>query len=198
MADKDTDFEREAKLNEVYLDIILRYKELIEEKEHLSVSELPTLVTPKSNLVAKEIERIKSSFGIYNYNSDFFEASVQCFSFVKNEIGDLTLPIQFWLTPDDTIRFRLGDLLDRNILLCSMLLALGNPSSKVFVAIKGSIRVIFTYYEFEDHTYVLDILKDEIKLVTKVRDFIHGIGLDEKDGDTTVYEFNDKVYLDVV
>lgn len=44
---------REGRLNNLYLAVISRYKEYIEEKEGLSVAELPTLVTPNSEKVAK-------------------------------------------------------------------------------------------------------------------------------------------------
>ncbi len=181
------------RLNKIYLTIISRYKDYIEENESLSVAELPVLVTPKNLAVLKEIDEIKSHFGRFNYDTNFHDASIRAFSFVKKEIEHVTLPIQFWLTPEETLAFRMGDVFDRNVLLCSILVGLGNPSCKIFVIIKNESRKIFVYYELKSSIYLID-LNDDIKKFGTKDEMLVSFNMDE---DTTAYEFNDRTYSDI-
>jgi hypothetical protein len=113
--------DKETRLSQLYLSIISRYKGYIEEKEELAVAELPTLVLPKGELVLRKVNEIKGTFTNYGYDSDFPKAAMKAFEFVRDEIEEIILPLQFWLNPDETAEFRLGDRIDRNILLCSIL-----------------------------------------------------------------------------
>jgi hypothetical protein len=188
--------DRELKLNQVYLAIISRYKDVIEEREHLSVAELPTLVKPKDERILRKAEEIKSSFGIFSYKQNFYEASIDAFYFVRNNIADAAMPVQFWLAPEETMSFGIGDLLDRNVLLCSLLIALGNPSTKVLVVIRDGGRKVLTYYEFEGKAYSFDLLdlSHGFKSHESREEMIRRLGLVEED---TAYEFNDNTYQDI-
>ena len=185
--------ERLSRLNRLYLAIISRYKDYIQEKEGLSVVELPVLVTPKDEAVAKKVADIKSGFGNYDYERDFRQAAAVAFSFVKDEIDGVILPLEFWLTPKDTLEHMMGDVIDKNILLCSMLVGLGNPSTKVLMRIKGENFGAFVYYEFENKIYMLD-LDGGMKEFSGKEAMIASLGIDD---DTTAYEFNNQTYLDI-
>lgn len=189
MAGKD---ENLAKLNQLYLAIILRYKEFIEEKEKLSVSELPTLVTPKDERVTAKAEEIKRTFLTYVYEKDFYEASKKAFEFVKNDIDEIVPPVQFWFTPAETLNFQLGDIIDKNVLLCSLILQLGNPSAKVLVEV-NSIMSAFVYFEFKGTYYLLDV-KNSIKNFKSKDDMYNTVISSE---DSTAYEFNNQMYNDI-
>ncbi|MGC8687348.1 MAG: hypothetical protein ACP5RM_01460 [Candidatus Micrarchaeia archaeon] len=180
------------KISQLYLAIIMRYKDLIEEKERLSVAELPTLVTPKDSRVIMAVEQIKGQFSNYTYEENFIEAAKKSFDFVKNSIEDITLPVQFWLTPADTLNFGIGDFIDKNILLCSMLIQLGNPSSKVLVTIDSSMQA-FVYFEYNKQFYLLD-QKDGIREFGS-KDLLYNSVLVDKD--STAYEFNNQTYSDI-
>lgn len=193
MPDDRESLERELKLNQVYLAIISRYKEYIEEKENISVAELPTLVMPKSEPVVKKSETIKNEFGNYNYKENFYEASVKAFHHIKENIEDIAMPLQFWLTPEETLSFALGDIFDRNVLLASILINLGNPSTKVLVSTREGARKVLTYYEFGGNFYVFD-LNNTVKEYKTKDEIIKSLNIDE---DTTSYEFNDKMYIDI-
>jgi hypothetical protein len=185
--------ERLNRLNRLYLAIIARYKDYIQEKEGLSVAELPTLVTPKDEAVAKKVSEIKSGFGIYEYDRDFRQAGSTAFSFVKDEIDGVILPLEFWLSPKDTLEYRMGDVIDKNILLCSMLVSLGNPSAKVLMRIKDESFSAFVYYEFENKIYMFDLGSD-VKEFSGKEAMIASLGIDD---DTTAYEFNNQTYFDI-
>ncbi|MEM0149475.1 MAG: hypothetical protein QXW10_01100 [Candidatus Micrarchaeaceae archaeon] len=184
--------EKLEKLNQFYLAIILRYKELIEEKEELSISELPTLVTPKDERVVAKAEEIKRNFLSYTYGRDFYEAAKRAFEFVKKEIDEIVTPVQFWLTPAETLSFRIGDPMDKNVLLCSLLLQLGNPSAKVLVEVNNAMSA-FVYFEFNGKYYLLDI-KSGIREFSG-KDALYGSVINSDD--STAYEFNNQMYNDI-
>lgn len=183
-----------SKLNQVYLFILSRYRDYIEEKERISVAELPILVTPKNQLVVKKVDEIKGLFNNYSYEVNFHEASLKAFQFVTEEIDDISLPLQFWLMPEETLQFMIGDLTDKGILLCSLLIALGNPSSKVFVAIDDNRRNVDVYYEFNDSIILFDMEEGGIKSFKKKDDMVSSFNLTD---DSTAYEFNDQMYIDI-
>ncbi len=193
MGEEERRFTREVKLNQLYLAIITRYRDYIEEHEHLSVAELPSLVTPKNGAVEGKAAEIKSSFGTYSYKSSFKEASLKAFEFVKSEIEDAILPLQFWLTPEETLTFLTGDMIDKNVLLCSLLISLGNPSAKVLVCMKDGSRQVYTYYELDGRISLME-LKDGITEFGSKADMLRTVGAGE---DSISYEFNDKMYVDL-
>jgi hypothetical protein len=189
----DNALEREHRLNQLYLGIISRYKEYIEEMEHISIAELPSLVTPKKELIVKKADEIKNTFEDYSFDIHFYEASINAFAYVRDSVLETTMPVQFWLTAEDTLKFGIGDTIDRNILLCSLLSALGNPSARVLVSIRGDIRKILTYYELNKRVYILDLSSGFHKLGSK-EILIKSLNLDEK---STAYEFNEGQYNEI-
>jgi hypothetical protein len=185
--------DKERRLNDLYIAIISRYKEYIEEKEGLSVAELPTLVTPDSERVKDKAEEIKSKFLSYSYDNDFYGASIMAYDFAKNGIEDVVLPLQFWLTPDETILFMMGDIMDKSILLCSILIRLGNPSARVFVKIDEGERKVSVYYGFSGKIHAFENIK-EAKSYENREEMLKGQHFGEN---TTAYEFNNQMYADM-
>ncbi len=181
------------KLNQVYLLILLRYKNYIEEKENISVAELPTLVTPKNPSVAKKANEIKSSISNYIYDLNFTEAALKAFRFVCDDIEETVLPLQFWLTPEETLKFRIGDITDKSILLCSLFVALGNPSAKVIVALSTK-KTIAVYYEFSNALTMFEMQSKSVTVYDSKKDMLARLISDEN---VSAYEFNDQIYLDI-
>lgn len=190
---KGEELERERKLNQIYLAIISRYKEYIEEREHISVAELPMLVNPKDEGVVKKAESIRLQFGEYTYRNDFYEAAVTAFGFVKTDISTIAMPLEFWLTPGETLSFGAGDVMDKSTLLCSVFIALGNPSAKVLVHITTGDRKVFVYFEFDGVFYLFD-LDDGVRESKSRDEMLLQLARTE---DSVVYEFNDRMYLDI-
>ncbi len=188
------EYKKINKLNQIYLFIISKYKDYIESGEKLSVAELPTMIMPKIPSVLKKANEIKETYTDFVYEVNFVDVSIKAFDFVKNEIEDVSLPIQFWLTPEETLKFMSGDITDKNMVLCSLLIALGNPSAKVLVVINNNERKIVVYYEFNNSFTMLD-LDDGIKLFSTKEDMLKSLGMTE---DSIVYEFNDQMYIDIM
>ncbi len=191
---EDNEAERQGDLSQLYLAVIQRYKSYIEDQESISVAELPTLVTPNNEKVAAKAKEIMDDFDHYTYESGFYDASVEALAFVRDRIADATLPLQFWLLPADTLTFGMGDVVDKCVLLCSLLIKLGNPSAKVLMSIRDSTRSVFVYYEYNSKLYLLDI-RDGIKELADREAMLKELGIDDN---STAYEFNDKMYVDIV
>ena len=183
-----------VRLSNIYLLIISKYKDYIEEKEALSVAELPTLVTPKAAMVARKAADIKSEFDNYDYDANFYDAGMKAFDFVSKGIGSTALPIEFWLMPEETLRFMLGDVTDKSILLCSILIALGNPSSKVVVVSRDSMRSIYVYYEFGGSIVMMDSESGKVEKFSNKDEMLKAFNLDDE---SAAYEFNDQMYIDI-
>ena len=179
--------------SQIYLAIIERYKDYIEEQESISVAELPRLVSPRNEAVLAKVDEIKEGLAPYEYNRAFREACANAFSFVKERIGNVILPLQFWFTPEDTLSFMMGDKLDKSILLCSMLVALGNPSAKVLIKTKDEERTILVHYEFLGTTFVMDI-DDGAREFPSKDAMVEWLAIDSE---TTAYEFNNQSYIDI-
>ncbi|MCL5093495.1 MAG: hypothetical protein M1128_03435 [Candidatus Marsarchaeota archaeon] len=182
------------RLNRIYLAIIMRYVSYIEEKESISVAELPTLVTPTNAEIIKKADALKSKFAAYTYENNFFEASMAAFEFVRDKIEYVSLPLQFWLMPEETLQFMAGDIIDKNVLLCSLIISLGNPSAKVLIKIQNELRKVITYYEFNNRIYVLNV-EDGISEYDSRNSMIESMHADD---DSVAYEFNDKMYIDIM
>lgn len=87
----------------------------------------------------------------------------------------------------------MGDIMDKSILLCSMLIRLGNPSSRVFVKIDDSARRVFVYYEFEGKFHILEFGKEGREFNSR-DDILGSLQFNE---DTVAYEFNNQMYADL-
>ncbi len=184
------------KYNSLYLEIIMKYREYIEEQENLYVAELPKLVTPEDGSVKAIAGSIASKFQEYDYEENFPDAAQLAYEYVRDSIAGVTLPIQFWLRPSQTISYGAGDIFDKSVLLCSLLIALGNPSTKVIIAVSDSRRSFAVYSEFGGKIIAIDMEKGINRYDTK-EILLKSLGIREE-GEATAYEFNDRMYIDVL
>ena len=184
--------------NKLYLDIIMRYKEYIEENEHMHIADLPKLVVPDNERVAEVCKSITAKLPFYRYEENFPDAARLAFDYVTRDITSVTLPVQFWLTPEEVISNGAGDVFDKAVLLCSMLIKLGSTSSKVMIAVSGDEkRTVVVYSELDGGKLLaMDLEKGPIEFGGKnaLLDSLPVKG----DNEAVVYEFNDKMYSDLV
>lgn len=182
--------------NSIYLEIIMRYKEQIEDKEGLYPADLPKLVTPENDNVVLLAKEIQNNFPAYNYDENFPEAAKLAYAYVKDKIMSISLPVQFWLKPEQTIMYCAGDIFDKAVLLCSLLIAMGNFSSRIVVAAKDTDRTFVVYSEFKGKLTAMD-LDNGVRDYGSLDELLKELKVDNDD-DTTAYEFNDKMYRDIV
>ena len=183
--------------NNIYLEIIMRYKEHIEEHEGLYIADLPKLVTPSDESVILLAREIQNNFPVYTYDENFPDAAQQAYQYVKNKINLISIPVQFWLKPSETIKYGAGDLFDKAVMLCSTLIALGNVSSRIVVVARGDEeRHFIVYSEFKGHIISINVEKG-VKEYKNLDELLKEIDVG-RDEDTTAYEFNDNMYRDIV
>ncbi len=182
--------------NNIYLEIILRYKEDIEDKEGLYLADLPKLVTPGDESVLLLAREIKDSFPVYTYDDNFSDAARAAYQYVKEKVIDISLPIQFWLRPTQTIKYGAGDIFDKAVLLCSVLIALGGISSRVVVVVKDMERHFIVYSEFKDRVIGINMEKG-VKEYKNFDELFNEINTGSGE-ETTAYEFNDNMYRDIL
>ena len=187
-----SDEELTNKYNSAYLEIIMRYRDYIEEKETLYVAELPKLITPNDEAVLSAVKNITNMFMSYRPEEDFYAAAKEAHSYVKNKIRTISLPVQFWPRPSQTIGLEAGDVFDKAVLLCSMMIAMGNISTRVITAVKDSEQKFAVYCECKDKLLFFEVEKEMCEFQNR-EEMLEKLGVG-KDAEMTAYEFNDKMY----
>ena len=179
------------KYSRLYLEVIMRYRDYIEERETLHAAQLPTLITPKDPSVVSKVEGIKHMFSSYNYDSDFLEASKEAEFYVRSKIAATSLPIQFWLKPSQTMELESGDAFDKAVLLCSLFIGLGNVSSKIIAKVTDGDCRLSVYYEFKGKAFLFD-MEGSVKEFPGRAEMLASMGMNSPGADA--YEFNDLMY----
>lgn len=183
------------KYNNIYLEIITRYKDYIEENEGLSVVALPKLVTPEDGNVEVVVRGIKEKFPLYSYEENFYDAAAHAYDYVRNNITEISLPFQFWLKPGEAIRYEAGDRFDMAVLLCSILLALGSANAKAIVVSKESGSSFHVYFEWKGR-FTLMNLGNGMADYNSFEELTGSLGIMDSE-EVSAYEFNDKLYNDL-
>jgi hypothetical protein len=184
------------KYNALYLEMIMRYKEDIEQGETLYVAELPRLVTPQDEAVVTAVNKIKSAFPNYNYDQNFYDAALKAHKYVREAVATVSPPIQFWLKPSQVVNLGVGDIFDKAVLLCSMVIGLGNFSTKIISAIRENTKKHIVYCEFKEKLLTMD-LEDGVGEVQNKDALLAQMRI-ERGVEMTAYEFNDRMYNNLI
>ena len=182
------------KYNNIYLSIIMRYRDYIEEHEGVYVAELPKLVTPSESSVQAAASAVSAGMPSYSFDQDFLQAASLAQQYVKDKIATLSLPIQFWQKPSETLANGAGDPFDKAVLLCSILIALGGVSTKVIISASENRRDFLVYSEYHNEFIVVNMESG----VSTAKSKEEVLSLLKIDSDTeSAYEFNDKMYSNI-
>ncbi len=182
------------KYNNIYLSIIMRYRDYIEEHEGVYVTELPKLVTPSESSVQAAASAISAGIPGYSSDQDFLQAARLAQQYVKDKIATLSLPIQFWQRPSETLANGAGDPFDKAVLLCSILIALGGVSTKVIISASENRRDFLVYSEYRGEFIVAD-MENGVSTVKSKDEVLSYLKIDSET--ESVYEFNDKMYSNI-
>ncbi len=184
------------KYNSIYLSIIMRYKDYIEEREGLYVADLPKLITPSDPAIVAVAKGITDSFPSYSYDRDFLEAARLSYLYLLERITTLPLPVQFWQKPSETLENGAGDQFDKAVLLCSILISIGGASSKIIITITEGKRDFIVYSEYCGELITVDPERGVGKAFDR-KDLISRLKI-KNGAETSAYEFNDKMYSDIL
>jgi len=175
----------------LYLRVIERYREAIEAGENKSVTELRALIVPDNPAVRSLAAGIAGAFRPYLYERDFPAAADKAYEYCSDGIRNAFLPLEFWLTPEDMVELKAADEIDKAALLCSLLIALKNPTAKVVVETQERVRHAFVVYEFCGRFQLMDSAHRVRDAGTRQDVMARMVGDAER---KVVYEFNDREY----
>ena len=156
-----------------------KYRDLIEEKEEKSISALKYLINSEDKFIRSKVEEIQKEFEEYSKA----KAAKKAIEYIKT-IKTIRWPVSFWMSFEDIDKYKLGDEMDKCLLLCSLLKAL-EIESKILI---DEDKQAFVVYKLNKLNYLVDcdegITKQGLeKEILKVKSFI--------------YAFNDKKYEDL-
>ncbi|MFH1095413.1 MAG: hypothetical protein V1728_04305 [Candidatus Micrarchaeota archaeon] len=166
--------------------VIERYRKFIEDGESKTIAELRSLVRPADSAVVEMKMLISDQFHPYVYGQNFLHAVQKAldtvFSYKK-----VSMPVSFWTSFGDITRLHAGEDIDKALLLCSLLRALGSDGARVLI---GKEKNAWVAFDFGEKHYVIDIANRTMSAYPLDDDAIHAFM------HAVQYSFNDKEYQD--
>ena len=168
----------------IYKKIIERYRGLIEEHEAKSVVELRGRVKPNNQRIEKIAKEIMEKYHPYGFGENFLDAAKDAVEIVS-KIKAVGLPVNFWFSYDEIFELGAADSMDKSILLCSILRALGSEDATVFLT---STKEAYVGWSAQREYFLFNAKINEVK-EGETGELKKGIG-------GLLYSFNDKEYED--
>jgi len=173
----------EENVCKLYEALLKKYRDLINEKEKKTVGEIKGLVDKEDLTIISFIERFKNEN--YEFEKDYLSVLKKCYEFVVSEItyAKLDFELNYWLSPAEILKYKVGDDEDIAIFLCSIMFALGDENAAV---------VVFEMEDFSTHAVVITEYKEKFILLdaTQKVEFEKYIG--EKEKVLENYRFKEK------
>ena len=184
--------EEEADLKEklgVYRLILMRYRDIIEEKEGKSITEMKSLVKPFDRAVLDERDKIVDSFHPYIYDENFREAAEQAITMISG-IKTVKLPLIFWFSFDEMLHLGAADEMGKAVFLCSLVRALENDDARVLIT---DAKKPFVLFSFKGAHIIIDPDSGEKSVAQSREEALKKLGTNK-----VLYSFNDRDYEDYV
>jgi hypothetical protein len=166
---------------EIYRLVLQRYKELIAEKESLSISEIRQKVSPYNDFIRKLNAELTRNIVSYSYKDDFIRAAQNAMDYVR-DIKTCEFAFTFFMDFQDMHKLKIGTVTDKAILFAALLRSLGSENVRVLVTKKDKPYVKFSFekeYVFVPETGSLLLGEDSMKLFSD---------------DPVSYSFSDLIY----
>jgi len=137
------DLDPETKLK-IYMLIVNRYKDLISKQEERSVSEIRQRVSPYNDHVRLLRDTLTADFHPYAYERDFMLVAQRAIGHMK-EIRTCRILLTFWMTFEEMEELKVGGVMDKALLLATLLRALESKDAKVLVTKSERVYVGFEW-----------------------------------------------------
>ena len=175
------DLDAKTKL-ELYRLVINRYRDVINEKESCSISEIRQKVSPYNDFIRKMRDSILSDIVPYVHKKHFFSAAQRAISYVR-EVRTCEFAFSFWMDFKEIDELKIATSMDKAILLAALLRSLESEDVRVLVTKKGRAYVRFSWngttHLFAPDSGSLLLGKDSLDIFSE---------------DHISYSFNDLVY----
>ncbi|MBI5133490.1 MAG: hypothetical protein HZA83_02140 [Thaumarchaeota archaeon] len=140
----------ETKLR-IYMLITNRYKDLISEKEHRSISEIRQRCSPYTDFIRNLRDKLLSRFPAYDYRINFSQALPLILDYI-NSITNFEFSIPFWMTFEEMDKLRAAPPMDKAILLTALFRSADVPNPTVLVA---KNKRVFVSFEHDSQKFIL-------------------------------------------
>ncbi len=128
----------------IYKLVLSRYKDLINEKESRSVSEIRAKVSPYTDFIRKKRDELMRDTAPYDYSRHFPTALNRSISYLRS-IRTCEFAFSFWLSFEEMDSVKVATAMDKAILLAALLRSFESPDAKVVVTRTGRWFVGFSF-----------------------------------------------------
>lgn len=186
--------------NKYYEQILDKYKDLINEHERKTISQIKATVNP-NDLTIKSIISKHKPVG-YEYNKDYIETLRKVYSFLKTEIDVVKTDIKvlYWLDATCILKNKLADEQDASGVLCSAMQGLNDQEAMVYVVLLDDDKThAFVKTKYKNQFYIFDLTQkgpfemftnaDEKKLLDDYK--FNGLKIKK-----IIYRYNQNNYID--
>jgi phosphate uptake regulator len=186
--------------NKYYEQILDKYKDLINEQERKTISQIKATVNP-NDLTIKSIISKHKPVG-YEYNKDYIETLRKIYSFLKTEIDVVKTDIKvlYWLDATCILKNKLADEQDASGVLCSAMQGLNDQEAMVYVVLLDDDKThAFVKTKYKNQFYIFDLTQkgpfemftnaDEKKLLDDYK--FNGLKIKK-----IIYRYNQNNYID--
>ena len=186
--------------NKYYEQILDKYKDLINEQERKTISQIKATVNP-NDLTIKSIISKHKPVG-YEYNKDYIETLRKIYSFLKTEIDVVKTDIKvlYWLDATCILENKLADEQDASGVLCSAMQGLNDQEAMVYVVLLDDDKThAFVKTKYKNQFYIFDLTQkgpfemftnaDEKKLLDDYK--FNGLKIKK-----IIYRYNQNNYID--
>jgi len=171
----------ESKKNKLYLLMLNRYKEHINEKETKTIAEMRGTIKPQSEFIVNLKKKMLGDD--YKYEKDFLNAVNKAIEYLRG-IETFEFAINFWMNFEEIEAVKAADSINKAVLFASLIRSFGSDDTKVLVAKSGNYYGGFKYdgvnYLFVPKTSSLLAGDDASNIIAS---------------DSLKYSFNDREYV---
>ena len=156
--------------------ILNRHIRVLEKLEEKTADDIKKAVKPHSKAI-KDIVKA-------------YDTPEKAYRFVKEHITEVPTSFNYWLSVEEVLKLRAGDLQDKAILLCSMLRALGKDAKVIVVELKNGIDRALVYSD----GHLLDFNREYDDITGDEEECLRNYSFDRSRIRKVLYAFNDKLF----
>jgi len=186
--------------NKYYEQILEKYKELINEEERKTISQIKETINP-FDLSIKSIVAKYKPIG-YDYSKDYIDTLRKIYAFLKSEIDVIKIDVRvlYWCDATTILKNKLADDQDISALLCSIMHGLNDLEVMVWVVLLDDDKPhSFVKTKYKNQHYIFDLTQKgpfEMFVNTNEKKLIEDYRYNGLKIKKTIYKYNQNNYID--
>ncbi|MDD3178130.1 MAG: hypothetical protein PHR26_01295 [Candidatus ainarchaeum sp.] len=156
---ENINIDESQKAREKYMiNVINKYKEIINEKERKTISEMKNRINP-TDISIKSIINKFSPIG-YNYEKEYLKTLKKIYNYLNSEIEivDNNLGILFWIDFSKILTEKICDQQNASVLLCSIMDGLKDDFATIEVVLLDNEKIhTFVKTKYKNMNYIFDL-----------------------------------------